>query len=208
MFTVDKTTLPRYWCVMGDRVEERIGTPHNEYEFENKYAAHTFAYNRKSERLRREYFTLANRFSRAVLAIYKLRSLWNSRIANGLRAWQNKVSQARLAYIAGPTIQWVPLPNQIPVQGDRLAIGTRVYEFDSYSLQLRVATVEAEHIYYYSHNATGSAATYTLSNGRSVKSTLESGFTNIEHYLDSKVANARMRTAVQQRIEELQKQIE
>ncbi len=208
MFTVDKTTLPRYWCVIGDKVEECIGYPRTEYEFEHSQEAFIYAYNRKAERLHRDYLKLANRFSRAVVAIYKLRSLWSPRIAEGLKSWQVKVKQAHEAYIAGPAIRFVPLPNQIPVQGDRLAIGTRVYEFDSYSLELKSVTVEAEHISYYSFRSNGTAATYTLSNGRSVKSTLESGFSNIEHYLDADIAKERVRIAIEQRIQELQKQLE
>jgi hypothetical protein len=64
--------------------------------------------------------------------------------------------------------------------------------------------VESENIAYYSFHPEGVAATYELSNGRSVKSDLQSGFSNIEHYLDGEIANRRMRDAVTARIEELQ----
>ncbi len=70
-----------------------------------------------------------------------------------------------------------------------------------------MATVESEHIDYYDFHPEGVAARYQLSNGRYVKSDLKSGFSNIEHYLDSAAANKRMRAAVEARIEELQEQL-
>lgn len=209
MFTVPKSNLPRYWWAYAGNIEERVGEVvegDNGY-FLRKDDAIAHAQNLQTIRLHRDYLDLKHRTTPFALRILRIRSLWNSRLRENVQRYLTKLQDAEIALTSTPEVEIQYLPDMIPVQGIRIPIGTRVYEFDSYSLQLHVATVESEHIAYYNFHPEGVAATYRLSNGRYVKSDLKSGFYNIEHYLDSVAANKRMRTAVEARIEELQEQL-
>lgn len=209
MFTVPKSELPTYWWAYAGHIEERVGEiveGDNSY-FLRKADAIAHAENLKTIRLHRDYIDLKNRITPLALRILRIRSLWNSRLRANVQSYITKLQEAERALSTIPPVEIAYLPDSIPVTGDRIAIGTRVYEFDSYSLQLHVSTVESERISYYDFHPEGVAASYRLSNGRYVKSTLESGFSNIEHYLDAEEANYRMREAVNSRIEELQEQL-
>lgn len=203
MFTVDKTTLPRFWYAGGNKVQEQVGTPLNDYEFADKTEAYIYAYNQKSEHLRREYQLLANRFSRTVVAIYKLRSLWNPRIAEGLKSWKDKVAQAKQAYVIGPKIEVVYLPNQIPVEGDRLAIGTQIYQIDSWNPKIQAYTIDREEISYYPYTEKGVVYYYFNGGNAYVKGDLVSGYSNVEFFLDREKAVARIRSLIDARIQEM-----
>jgi hypothetical protein len=209
MFTVSKFDLPRYWWAYAGHIEERVGEiveGDNSYFLRKQDAIH-HAENLKTIRLHREFLELKNRVTPMALKILRIRSLWNSTLRANVQSYLDKLHAAEQALATIPAVEIAYLPDSIPVTGDRIALGTRVYEFDSYSLQLHVSTVESESIRYYEFHPEGVAASYRLSNGRSVNSTLESGFSNIEYYLDSEEANTRMRDAVNSRIEELQEQL-
>ena len=209
MFTVPKSELPTYWWVYAGHIEERVGEiveGDNSY-FLRKADAIAHAENLKTIRLHRDYLELKHRTTPFALRILRIRSLWNSRLRANVQSYIAKLHEAEVMLTATPEVEIAYLPDSIPVQGIRIPIGTRVYEFDSYSLQLHVATVESEHIHYYDFHPEGVAASYRPSNGRYVKSDLKSGFSNIEYYLGSAAANKRMRAAVEARIEELQEQL-
>ena len=209
MFTVPKSELPTYWWAYAGHIEERIGEiveGDNSY-FLRKADAIAHAQNLQTIRLHRDYLELKHRTTPLALRILRIRSLWNSRVRANVQRYLTKLQDAEYTLTSTPDVEIQYLPDMIPVQGIRIPLGTRVYEFDSYSLKLHVATVESERIAYYDFHPEGVAATYRLSNGRYVKSDLSSGFSNIEHYLDSDVANTRMRAAVEARIEELQEQL-
>lgn len=209
MFTVPKSNLPTYWWAYAGHIEERVGEiveGDNSY-FLRKEDAIAHAQNLQTIRLHRDYLELKHRITPFALRILRIRSLWNSRLRANVQRYLTKLQDAEIALTSTPEVKVQCLPDSIPVQGDRIALGTRVYEFDSYSLQLHAATVESEHISYYDFHKEGVPATYRLSNGRYVKSDLKSGFSNIEHYLDAEKANTRMRAAVAARIEELQEQL-
>lgn len=205
MFTVSKTDIPTHWWAYTGNIEERAGDrPEGDSYFNRQQDAIEHATNLQTIKRHRDYVSLKNRATPIVLAILRIRSLWNSKIRANLASYYASLKATEIELDNNPEITIKYLPDDIPVLGDRLPIGTRVYEFDSYSLNLHVATVESEIIAYYNFHPEGVAATYRLSNGRSVKSDLQSGFSNIEHYLDSEQANRRMREAVTARIEELQ----
>lgn len=205
MFTVSKYDIPRYWWAYAGNVEERAGEcPEGPNYFDRQQDAIEHAANLQTLRLNSDYIDLKNRASPIVLAILRIRSLWNSRLRANLATYFAALKAAEIAVANIPPVEVEYLPDDIPVLGDRLPIGTRVYEFDSYSLRLTVSTVESESIAYYSFHPEGVAATYRLSNGRSVKSDLQSGFSNIEHYLDGDTAKEIMQDSVTARIEELQ----
>lgn len=209
MFTVSKFDLPRYWWAYAGNIEERVGeiVEGDSSYFLRKQDAIHHAENLKTIRLRRDYLGLKNRVTAVVLMILRIRSLWNSTLRANVQSYLEKLHAAEQALTSTPEVEIAYLPDSIPVQGDRIALGTRVYEFDSHSLQLHVSTVESEHISYYEFHPEGVAASYRLSNGRHVKSTLESDFYNVKYYLDSYEADTQMRDAVNSRIEELQEQL-
>lgn len=209
MFTVPKSELPTYWWAYAGNIEERVGEiveGDNSY-FLRKEDAIAHAQNLQTIRLHRDYLELKHRTTPFALRILRIRSLWNSRLRENVQRYLTKLQDAEIALTSTPEVAIKYLPENIPVQGERIALGTRVYEFDSYSLQLVASTVEKEVIAYYDFHPEGVPATYRLSNGRYVKSDLSSGFYNIEHYLDAEKANTRMRAAVEARIEELQEQL-
>jgi hypothetical protein len=205
MFTVSKYDIPRYWWAYAGNVEERAGDcPEGPNYFDRQQDAIEHAANLQTLRLNSDYIDLKNRATPLMLALLRIRSLWNSKLRANLATYFAALKAAEIALDRYPVLSFEYMPDDIPVLGDRLPIGTRVYEFDSYSLRLTVSTVKSEIIAYYSFHPEGVAATYELSNGRSVKSDLQSGFSNIEYYLDGEQANRRMRDAVTARIEELQ----
>ena len=205
MFTVSKYDIPRYWWAYAGNIEERVGVcPEGDSYFDRKQDAIEHAMNLKTIRLHRDYIALKNRATPIVLAILHIRSLWNSKLRANLATYFAALKAAEIAIANIPPVEIEYLPDDIPVLGDRLPIGMRVYEFDSYSLQLTVSTIESESIAYYNFHPEGVAATYRLSNGRYVKSDLSSSFYNIKYYLEGEQANLDMRDAVTARIEELQ----
>jgi len=209
MFTVPKSELPTYWWAYAGNIEERVGeiVEGDSSYFLRKADAIAHAQNLQTIRLHRDYLELKHRTTPFALRILRIRSLWNSRLRENVQRYLTKLQDAEIALTSTPEVKVQYLPDMIPVQGERLALGTRVYEFDSYSLRLIASTVEKEVISYYDFHKEGVPATYRLSNGRYVKSDLSSGFSNIEYYLDAEEANTRMRAAVEARIEELQEQL-
>jgi hypothetical protein len=206
MFTVSKYDIPRHWWAYTGNVEERIGNcPEASSYFSCQQDAIQHAANLQALKLNRDYISLKNRATPIALAILHIRSLWNSRLRKNLASYFASLKAAEIAVVNIPPVAIEYLPDDIPVLGTRLPIGTCVYEFDSYSLNLHVSTIKSERIAYYTFHPEGVAATYELSNGRSIKSDLQSGFSNIEHYLDGKQARRRMQEAIAARIEELQK---
>ncbi len=207
MFMVDKNTLPRYWYAGVTYIEERIGEPlGNEGEFDAQAHAMKYAAAQTNHRRLKEYNTLADRYSRLQICIFTLRALWNDKVRAGLARHRDKVAAAQQQLQAAPNIEVRTLPDQIPVRGDRLAIGSTVYMVDSYNLTLRESKVQSETVYYYSFHPEGVAAYYALDHG-SVKSTLESGFSNIEFYLDRDMAVARVHGLWAARIAEIETQM-
>ena len=205
MFTVSKYDIPRYWWAYAGNVEERAGDcPEGPNYFDRQQDAIEHAANLQTLRLNSDYINLKNRATPLMLALLRVRSLWNSKLRANLATYFAALKAAEIAVANIPPVDIEYMPDDIPVLGDRLPIGTRVYEFDSYSLQLTVSTVESENIAYYSFHPEGVAATYELSNGRSVKSDLSSSFYNIKYYLEGEQANLDLQDAVTARIEELQ----
>jgi hypothetical protein len=205
MFTVSKYDIPRYWWAYAGNVEERAGEcPEGPNYFDRQQDAIEHAANLQTLRLNSDYINLKNRATPLMLALLRIRSLWNSKLRANLATYFAALKAAEIAVANIPPVEIEYMPDDIPVLGDRLPIGTRVYEFDSYSLQLTVSTVESENIAYYSFHPEGVAATYELSNGRSVKSDLQSGYSNVTYYLNGSIAKGVMQDAVTARIEELQ----
>lgn len=209
MFTVPKSELPRYWWASAGNVRECLGeiVERDSSYFLRKEDAIAHAQNLKTILIQQYYTELKQRTPALALWILRIRSLWNSRLRANVQIYLTELQDVKIAMTATPKVAIQYLPENIPVQGERVALGTRVYEFNSYSLQLIASTVEKEFISYYDFHPEGVPATYRLSNGRYVKSDLSSGFSNIEHYLDAEEANTRMRAAVTERIEELQEQL-
>jgi hypothetical protein len=205
MFTVSKYDIPRYWWAYAGNVEERAGDcPEGPNYFDRQQDAIEHAANLQTLRLNSDYINLKNRATPLMLALLRVRSLWNSKLRANLATYFAALKAAEIAVANIPPVEIEYMPDDIPVLGDRLPIGTRVYEFDSYSLQLTVSTVESENIAYYSFHPEGVAATYELSNGRSIKSDLSSSFYNIKYYLEGEQANLDLHDAATSRIEELQ----
>ena len=124
----------------------------------------------------------------------------------GLRKHFDKVEQARIAAESTPVIKVRSLPDMIPVKGTRIPIGTTVYEVDTYGLTLQESKVVSEAIHYYGFSADGGKAVYTLENGRWLYSTLNSGFSNIRHFLDREQAVECLRPVLDAKLAELQEQ--
>jgi len=212
VFTVEKNTLPTYWWACAGHITEHVGDkPNGDNYYHTRNEAYRAAFQLQRSRFRREYDQLVAQGKGIGVRILRIRAWWNSHIAKLVQDYDAKVANAK--YLAGypgsleidVTTEYVP--DTIPVKGERIAIGTRVYDFDNHSLILTVAQVTEEHIDYYAFRPEGVAATYRLSNGRYIKSDLESGFCNSEQYLDKDAANTRMREAVSARIAELQEQL-
>ena len=207
MFMVDKNTLPRYWYAGVTYIEERIGEPlGNEGEFDTQDQAMKYAASQTNHRRLKEYNTLADRYSRLQIRIFALRALWNDKVRAGLARHRDKVAAAQQQLLASPHIEVRTLPDQIPVKGTRLEIGSTVYVIDSYSLTFQASEVQSETVYYYSFHPEGVAAYYALDHG-SVKSTLESGFSNLEFYIDRDTAVARIHALWRARIAEIETQM-
>ena len=209
MFYVDKTTVPRYWWACPGIVEERVGESlGNEGEFLSEESAVTYADCSMSDRLNRELLNIKNRYSRMYLAICRIRALWNSQIRAGLERHYRKRSDAVINAMFPPVTKIKYAPDQIPMQGTRLALGTLVYMVDNYANTLRVGKIDSERIRYYDFHPEGVAAHYNLDNKMSIDSTLKSTYSNQEIYLDKEQAIARMRELLQQQAEKINKQLE
>lgn len=209
MFYVDKNTVPRYWIAYAGKVEERVGESlGNEGEFGTKAEAVAYADLRMQERLHSELARINRRYSRVYLAVCHIRALWNSRISAGLDRYCRERREAAIQALVPPITTVKHVPEQLPVLGDRLAIGTVVYIVDNYDVKLRVGKIVAERISYYDFRPEGTEAYYELDNKMSIHSTLKSSYSNQEIYLDKIEAVSRMRILLQEKVEALNKQLE
>ena len=209
MFTVPKTEVATHWWACTGYVEERTGEcPDTDSYFTDFRQAYAAAVAAKSEQLNKEYDKLVNRVSNIALFVYRIRALWNNKISESLKRYKQQLAEAQLAANSFPEVKVVRLPKEIPVLGKRLTIGATVYEIDSYNLTMRVADITKEEIRYYSFKSNGSEAYYRLSNDRMITSTLRSNFSNVHIFLDSVEANNFLNNLIQQRIEELKKQLQ
>lgn len=203
MFTVDKATLPRHWCAYTGNVREELGAScNNEGDFNDETAAIAYAKQALQERLKQDYDRV-NCYSRFVLTVYAFRALWNSKLKAALARHYKKVSEARKNMLNPPLVKIDYLPANIPVLGNRLDIGTKIFCIDSYSLTFEEMTVIEENIAYYRHKAEGHTASYRVGPSTYVKSDLSSGYSNKEYYIDKEIATARIKTLLQGKIETL-----
>ncbi len=207
MFTVDKNTQPIYWYAYFGKIEERLGEPNNDHEFASYAQAYDYAIATKQESLRRRYNEINARVSSLGRRIFALRALWNSTVRKNLAARYARLAEAKAACDTVPTVEVILLPDQIPVEGERLALGTKVYKIDTWGLTFEELLVTRERISYYSWHNEGSA-NYRLSEGNNyVNATLKSVYSNVEFYLDKQKATARIRTLWEQKVHKLEEQI-
>jgi hypothetical protein len=209
MFYVDKNTVPRYWSAYAGKVEERVGEClGNQGEFLTERAAVTYADHRMQDRLADELSQIKRRYSSVYLAVCRIRALWNSQIRDGLNRYYAERHDATINALVPPITKIKSVPDQIPVLGERLAIGTTVYMVDNHDAELRVGKVTAEHIRYYDFRPAGVEAYYELDNRMSIQSTLKSSYSNQEIYLDKDEAISRIRELIQDKVRDLQQQLE
>ncbi len=209
MFYVDKNSVPRYWIAYAGKVEERVGESlGNEGEFATEREAVAHADCRMWDRLLSELARIKRRYSSTYLAICRIRALWNSRIREGLDRYYTERHEAAIAALVPPITKIERVPEQIPVLGDRLEIGTTVYMVDNYDVKLRVGKITAERISYYDFRPEGVEAYYELDNKMSINSTLKSNYSNQEIYLDKSEAVNRMRALIADNVHNLQQQLE
>ena len=207
MFTVAKQDIPTHWWVCGGLIEERFGDrPDNEDYVSTRAEAEQRAQVLQKQWLLKTLEYEKGRVRGLALLIYRIRSLWNPVLRQSLRKHFDKVEQARIAAESTPEIIVRSLPDMIPVKGTRIPIGTTVYEVDTYALTLRESKVVSETIHYYGFSADGGKAVYTLENGRWLYSTLNSGFSNIRHFLDHEQAVECLRPVLDAKLAELQEQ--
>lgn len=208
MFYVDKNTLPRYWWAYAGHVEERIGTLcSNEGEFATEREAVAYADRLMQERTTREFTRISRRYSGVYLAVCHIRALWNEKIRDGLARYKAEREHARVEAIIPPLTVVSYAPDTIPVQGERLAIGTTVYFIDNHNPELRVGKITAEYISYYDHRPEGTAAVYQTDINMSVHSTLTTSYSNQEIYLDMNAARTRMRELLRERAVQINEQL-
>lgn len=206
MFTVDKSELSTYWWACAGVVEERLGEyVEDKFYFKTLLQADQFARREAVKRNNEAYTNLLSRAGKAKLFVYKIRAIWDRGIKNALARYDESLEKAKELALSSPTVKVKYLPNQIPVLGQRIAIGANVYEVDTFSLQVEATVVTEENIYYYDFRPEGVTANYRLSNGRCMASDLRSKFSNIEFYLDKDQAYARLKGLVNARMQELQK---
>lgn len=209
MFYVDKTTVPRYWWACAGIVEERVGQScGNVGEYSSEESALAYADRNMADRMNRELRLVQSRYHPVYLAICRIRALWNSRIRDGLDRYYAERHEAATNALVPPLTKIKYVPDQIPVLGDRLTLGTTVYMVDNYDATLRVGKIIAERISYYDFHPEGVVAYYQLDNNMGIKSTLESSYSNQEIYLDKEKASARMRELVADKVNTLNKQLE
>lgn len=208
MFYVDKNTVPRYWWACAGKVEERVGTScGNEGEFATEAEAVAYADRQAQERATREYVRISRRYSGVYLAVCRIRALWNEKIRDGLARYIAEREHARVEAIIPPLTAVSYVPDQIPVQGDRIPIGTTVYFIDNYNPELRVGKITSEYISHYDHRPDGTAATYQTDINMHIRSTLETSYSNQEVYLDRDEARTRMRDLLRELAIEINEQL-
>ena len=156
MFTVPKTEIATHWWAYSGVVEERTGEcPDAENYFVDFAYAASAAFEMKREQLQRELARIELRASAYVLSVYRIRSLWNSKVRESLKRYEQELAKAKHAASNIPQVKVNSLPDEIPVLGQRLALGTTVYEVDSYALTLRIAEIVEERIDYYTFHPEG-----------------------------------------------------
>lgn len=208
MFTVPKTEVATHWWAYAGHVQEQTGTcPSGEYYFTEREAAESYAKQLQSEKLIRRYNQIERRASAYVMSVYRIRSLWNKTIRSSLQAHEQELAESFKLMQNPPEIKVTLLPDLIPVRGARIALGTPVYEVDTYALTMRKAYVEKEMINYYEFSSEGTTARYLLSNGRGINSDLNSGFSNVEQFLDRDQAVVRLRALLQTKIAQLDEEL-
>lgn len=209
MFYVDKNTVPRYWWACAGLVEERVGESlGNDGEYSSEKSAIAYAERNMADRMNRELRLVQSRYSWVYLAICRIRALWNSRIRDGLDRYYTERHEAAINALVLPITKIKSVPDQIPVLGDRIPLGTTVYMVDNYDVKLRVGKIISERISYYEFHPEGVAAYYSLDNKMSIDSTLKSTYSNQEIYLDKEQAANRMRALIADKVHALQQQLE
>lgn len=208
MFYVDKTTVSRYWFAYAGHIEERVGMAcGNEGEYDSEQTAYAYAERNLHDRLNYNLRHIRNRYSSIALAVYRIKALWNSKIREGLSRYEQELIEAASNVVVPPEIQVKRAPDQIPVLGTRLPIGTTVYIVDSHDARLHVGKVVAEYISYYDFRPEGVAAYYALDNKMSVESTLKSNYSNHEIYLDRDKATSRLRELMTIKAKQINEQL-
>jgi hypothetical protein len=208
MFYVDKKEITTHWWACAGHVEEQTGKGYPENnDFDDFENAHSFAYLQKLKQLESRYQLLKNRYSSIELFIYSIRAIWNPKIREGLERYNQKLQEAKKAAEGWIEVQVTELPQKIPVLGDRIALGTRVYTVYTDTLTLYEDIVISENIQYYSFHPNGVVATYTLAKRGYVESMLKSGYSNVETYLDKEEAKARLLDLIMQKQAELEEQL-
>ena len=211
MFTVQKIDLPRYWYAYTGNVEERIGSVDDSWDEEHNFLSQLQAECAASNWLYIQAVEHRNRLENTNRALstraLRVRALWDRKVRDSLKRFDKNLQDARHRVYNLEPVKVRLLPYDIPVEGTRLAVGTEVYEIDSYAMTIRSSKVVSERIAYYTHKPEGTPAYYTLENGRGVRSDLKSGFSNVEHYTDRGAAVQRIRELWTQRIQELEDQL-
>jgi hypothetical protein len=205
MFYVDTKTQPTYWYAYAGRMEEKMGVPNDNYEFLEYKQAYDFAYDSSMSRKKEIYNELLGRYSSFQMATYKVRAIWNKNFKEGIARHTAKIAAARVDAIS-VQVDITHLPYFVSFEGKRLAVGLTVYIVDTWSMTLKTSTVAEERLRYYGHTFK-SVADYILEDGNTVKSTLESGYTNLQFYTDKELVISMMTQLWQGKIAELEQQM-
>lgn len=209
MFYVNKHDLPRYYYVYAGNVRERIGEagPESERDFKEFIPAFMKAQQMLAERYASDYKALTRRLSKMERFIYGIRTIWNSKIRDSLAQYEEKVEAAKKLADCLPAVEVEWLPLVIPCVGDRIPLGTVVYLIDNYSLKFDSAKVVEEDIRYSWASPDGSTAYYTLDNDKTIRSDLDSNFSNQEVYLDKQKAKERFAQLIEERKQTLDERL-
>ncbi len=200
MFTINKHELAIGYISGPGYVQEAVGEGSSRRE-----ASATAAREALRARREREYKE-ADRFSAAELFVYQIRSLWNPRIRQALRDYFAKLEAARIALDSPATCEIRRLPEQLSFVGQRLAIGQSIYMVDSYTGSLVAGTVTRERVNYYRSCECG-VVYYDTTFGRTIRSDLDSGFSNIHYFVDESAARDLAVKTLEQRLANVQQQL-
>ena len=200
MFTINKHELVIGYISGPGYVQEAVGEGSRSLEASVKAAREALIARRQRE------YKDADRFSAAELFVYRIRSLWNPGIRQALRDYHAKLEAARIALDSPATCDIRRLPEQLSFVGQRLAIWQSIYMVDTHTGVFIAGTVTRERVNYYRSRDCG-VAYYDTSFGRTIRSDLDSGFSNIHYFVDESAARDLAVKTLEQRLADVQQQL-
>ena len=199
MFTIDKQEITIGYVSGPGYVQEAI------CEGSRREEAVKAAREALIARRQREYKE-ADRIGAAALFVYRVRALWNPKIRQALHDYLVKLEAARIALDSPVTCDIRRLPDQLSFVGQRLVIGQSIYMVDSYTGSFVAGKVTIERANYYPHASHG-VMYYDTTFGRTIRSDLDSGFSNIHYFVDKSAALDLVVKTLEQRFEDVQQQL-